>query len=240
MFHFSPRVLVQSSIACVCFLAASSQVQAQALLANTSINSNPSSKSAWHDTVPGKRISAKVHDGTLTIDGMIAKMQLNYDIDNASYMYFFVPGVGTAVVSLSPLADSVKVKNAFDGSKLAFTANGHSFELTSQEDLLGKSDAYVHLDASTVALARMPQMGFGKTLQPPYAWPLSSAPSADKQAHLVVPPSVPANMLPAIKAPKSDAHSTPSATPAPAPVVAAAPATASAPQPIAPQSAQQQ
>jgi hypothetical protein len=233
---------VQSSIACVCFLAASSQVQAQAILANPSINSNPSSKTAWHDTVPDKLISAKVHDGMLTVDGMVAKVQLNYDIDNASYMYFFVPGVGTAVISLSPLADSVKVKNAFDGSKLAFTANGHSFELTSEGDLLGKdkSDAYVHFDGSTVALARTPRMGFGKTLQPPYAWPLSTVPTADKEAHLIAPPAIPASMLPAMKAPKADAQPTASGSPAPAPAASPAPATAAEPQPVAPQAAQQQ
>jgi len=241
MFHFSPRVLVQSSIACVCFLAASSQVQAQAILANPSLNANPSSKSAWHDTVPNKLISAKVHDGTLTIDGMIAKMELNYDIDHASYMYFFVPGVGTAVVSLSPMPDSVKVKNAFDGSTLAFTAAGHSFELTSQEELLGKNDAYVRFDASTIALARTPRMGFGKTLQSPYAWPLSTGPEVDKHAHLVIPPALPSSMMPAVKAPK-DAKASPSAAPTTAaPAAPPATATASVAQPaVAPQSAQQQ
>jgi hypothetical protein len=231
---------VQSSIACVCFLAASSQIQAQALLANSSTNSNPSSKSAWHDSVPDKLISAKVHDGILTVDGMIAKVQLNYDIDDASYMYFFVPGVGTAVVSLSPLPDSVKVKNAFDGSKLAFTADGHSFELTAQGDILNrdKSDVYVHFDGSTVALARSPRMGFGKTLQPPYSWPLSTAPAVDKQAHLVEPPAVPASMMPAMK-PAKDAKSKPSAAPASAPLVSPPPATVSAMQPPPPPAAQQ-
>jgi hypothetical protein len=112
-------------------------------------------------------------------------------------MYFFVPGVGTAVLSLSPLPDSIKVKNAFDGSNMSFTVNGHIFELASQGDILGggKTDAYVHLDGATVALSRTPHMGFGTTLQPPYVWPLSQAPSDDKRAGLVAPPALPANMV---------------------------------------------
>jgi hypothetical protein len=176
----------------------------------------------------------------LTVDGMIAKVQLNYDISGASYMYFFVPGVGTAVVSLSPMSDSVKVKNAFDGTKLTFTANGHSFELASQEDLVGKTDAYVHFDTSTVALGRTPRMGFGKTLQPPYTWPLSIAPSLDKQAHLVVPPSVPASMMPAIKAPKDAAQPAASSVPASAKAATQAQTSPSTEQLVASQTAQQQ
>jgi hypothetical protein len=197
MFHFSPRVFVQSTIAGACLLAASCQVQAQQLLANPSITNNHGNTSSAREVVPSKRISGSVRDGVLTIDGMIAKMQLNYSMENTSYMYFFVPGVGTAVLSLSPLPDSVKVKNAFDGSSMSFTVNGHSFELSSQGDIFGggKTDAYVHLDGATVALARTPRMGFGTTLQPPYVWPLSQLPNDDKHAGLVAPPALPANLV---------------------------------------------
>jgi hypothetical protein len=230
---------VQSSVACICFLAASSQIQAQALVANSSINSNPSSKSAWHDTLPSKLISARVDDGVLTIDGMIAKMQLNYDIDKASYMYFFVPGVGTAVVSLSPMSDSIKVKNVFDGSTLSFTFDGHSIELTSKGDILGsgKSDAYIHFDGSTVAIARTPRMGFGKTLQSPYVWPVSSMSADEKQSHLVDPPALPANMT---QAPAPVDKPTKSAAAAPVKKTTPATATASVNQPAPPQAGQQQ
>ena len=86
--------------------------------------------------MPDHLISARVRDGVLTIDGMVAKVQLNYDIQRTGYMYFFVPGVGTAVVSMAPLADGVKVPDAFDGEKLAFTVDGHSVELSNDGNSL--------------------------------------------------------------------------------------------------------
>jgi hypothetical protein len=210
MFHFSPSRFVQYTIAGACLLAAASQVQAQAILA-TSTTSTTQNKQAWHDTIPAKLISAKVTDGILVIDGMVVKVKLNYSIDKAGYMYFFVPGTGTAVVSLSPMGDSFKVKNAFDGDKLTFTAEGHQFELTSKDGLGGKNDVYVHFDRSTMAIARTPRFGFGDTTQAPYEWPASKASAMDKEAHLVQPPALPASALPQIE----DKTSTISGKPAP-------------------------
>jgi len=223
MFHFSPRAFVQLTIAGACILAASSQSQAQAILATTSSTSNSSTanKASWNDTVPGKLISAKVNDGIFAIDGMVVKVKLNYRIDKAGYMYFFVPGMGTAIVSISPMPDSFKVKNAFDGNKLTFTAEGHRFELTSKDEIAGKNDAYIHFDHSTVALARTPRMGFGDTTQAPYEWPASRPSPMDKEAHLVQPPALPASALPKIE----DPTATISGKPAPAAAPAAATAT---------------
>jgi hypothetical protein len=216
MFHFSPRVFVQLSIAGACFLAASSQVQAQTILAtsttSTSTTANRVSRASWNDAVPSKLINAKVNDGILSIDGMIVKVKLNYRIDKVGYMYFFVPGTGTAVVSLSPMPDSFKVKNAFDGSKLAFTAEGHRFELTSKDDITGKNDAYVHFDQTTLALARTPKMGFGDTTEAPYEWPASKPSPMDKEAHLVQPPPLPASALPKIEDPKATISGKPAPT----------------------------
>jgi hypothetical protein len=225
MFHFSPRAFVQLTIAGACFLAASSQTQAQTILAtsttSTSSIANKAQKPSWNDTVPGKLINAKVNDGVLSIDGMVVKVKLNYRIDKVGYMYFFVPGTGTAVVSLSPMPDSVKIKNAFDGSRLAFTSEGHRFELTSTGEIAGKSDVYVHFDNSTVALARTPRMGFGDTTQAPYEWPASRPSAMDKEAHLVQPPPLPASALPKVE----DPTATISGKPAPATPVATSTAT---------------
>jgi hypothetical protein len=150
--------------------------------------------------MPDKLISAQIHDGVLAIDGMIAKVQLNYELQHTGYMYFFVPGMGTAVVSLAPLADAVKVKNAFDRSKLTFAAGGHTFELTSRGNLLtkdrSKTDVYVRLDRSTTAVGRYPRMGFGNTTRPPYVWPLSGPAVKDRDAHFVTPPPLPPSVLP--------------------------------------------
>lgn len=215
MFHFSPRAFVQLTIAGACFLAAASQIQAQTILAtsttSTSNTSGKAIKASWNDSVPSKLINAKVNDGVLSIDGMVVKVKLNYRIEKAGYMYFFVPGTGTAIVSLSPMPDAFKVKNAFDGSKLIFTAQGHRFELTSSGEITGKNDAYIHFDQSTVALARTPRMGFGDSTQAPYEWPASRPSPMDKEAHLVQPPPLPASALPRIE----DATSTISGKPAP-------------------------
>jgi hypothetical protein len=200
MFHFSPRVFVQLSIAGAVMLGAATQVQAQAILATTSTSSKPSksNQKAWHDSMPSKVMSTQIHEGMFTIDGMVAKVKLNYTVEKVGYMYFFVPGMGTAIVSLSPMPDSIKVKDAFDGHKLSFTAAGHRFELTSTSELLGKYDAYVHFDASTTALARTPSFGFGNTMQSPYVWPLAKPASLDKEAHLVQPPPMPATAMPRV------------------------------------------
>jgi hypothetical protein len=162
-----------------------------------------SATTAAQDTMPKNLISARVRDGVLSIDGMVAKVQLNYDIQHTGYMYFFVPGVGTAVVSMDPLADGMKVPDAFDGEKLAFTVDGHSIELSNDGSSLlekrkSKADIYVRLDRSTVAISRYPRMGYGDTSAAPYVWPLSAAQTAskDKVDYVVTPPPVPKSMLP--------------------------------------------
>jgi hypothetical protein len=82
----------------------------------------------WHDTyVPAdKEINAKVVSGMLMVDGLVAKVHLNYDIQHADYMYFFVPGVGTAILSRADMYGSTKVADAFSGSSLSFSVAGHS------------------------------------------------------------------------------------------------------------------
>jgi hypothetical protein len=176
-----------------------------------SISSTPTSVKPWHETTldPDQLISAQVKSGVLVIDGLVAKVQLNYKINNAGYLYFFVPGFGTAIVSRVPMNNSLKVKNAFNGDKLTFAIGGHSFELTSATALLGgelnkkgngeKEDAYVWLDPRAYALDSFPMMGFGTTTQYPYTWPLSAPEAKDTYAHFVTPPPVPRSMLPRTK-----------------------------------------
>jgi len=158
---------------------------------------------AAQDTMPKNLISARVRDGVLTIDGMVAKVQLNYDIQHTGFMYFFIPGVGTAVVSMDPLTDGTRVPDAFDGEKLAFTVDGHSIELSNDGSSLlekrkGKADVYVRLDRSAVAISRYPRMGYGDTSAAPYVWPLSASQTASKEKvdYVVTPPPVPKSMLP--------------------------------------------
>lgn len=207
MSHFSPKTLTTLALVAVLSVAAASHAQAQAKLvpvSSTTPRSGDTQSTPWHDTMPDHLISARVRDGVLTVDGMVAKVQLNYDIDRSGYMYFFVPGVGTAVVSMAPIADGAKVADAFDGEKLAFAVDGHSIELSSEGNLLAKrkskakADVYVRLDRSTVAVSRTPQMGFGDTTEAPYVWPLSNPERASKEKveYVVTPPPMPKSVLP--------------------------------------------
>ena len=206
MYHFSPRVSIVLTLATAFPLAAACQEQVRSTPVSMSTtsrpsNSNLSSNARMQDSMPDRLISAQVRDGILTIDGMVAKVQLNYDIQRAGYMYFFVPGMGTAVVSRAPIADAEKVSNAFDGKTLTFVAGGHTFELTSKDSLLAKNrdkstDVYVRVDRSTVTAGRYPRMGFGDVADSPYAWPLSAPAERDREAHVVPPPPLPASVLP--------------------------------------------
>lgn len=208
MYHFSPRVSIMLTLAAVASVAGASQAQAQALATPVSMsmtssprNSTPSPNLSSHDGMPDRLISAQVRDGVLTIDGMVAKVQLNYDIQRAGYLYFFVPGMGTAVVSRAPIADATRVDNAFDGNTLTFVAGGHTFELTSKSSLLSKrrdqaSPVYVRVDRTSVAVGRYPRMGYGDIAESPYVWPLSAPEQRDREAHFVQPPPLPASVLP--------------------------------------------
>jgi len=195
--QFSTKVYSTLALVAALSVAIASQAQAPAKPVSASATT------ASQDTMPKSLISARVRDGVLTIDGMVAKVQLNYDIQHTGYMYFFVPGVGTAVVSLEPLADGTKVPDAFDGEKLAFTVDGHSVELSNEGTSLldkrkSKADVYVRLDRSTVAISRYPRMGYGDTAAAPYVWPLSGPQPANKEKveYAVTPPPVPKSMLP--------------------------------------------
>ena len=206
MYHFSPRVSIVLTLATAFPLAAACQEQVRSTPVSMSTtsrpsNSNLSSNARMQDSMPDRLISAQVRDGILTIDGMVAKVQLNYDIQRVGYLYFFVPGMGTAVVSRAPIADAEKVSNAFDGKTLTFVAGGHTFELTSKDSLLAKNrdrstDVYVRVDRSTVTAGRYPRMGFGDVADSPYAWPLSAPAERDREAHVVPPPPLPASVLP--------------------------------------------
>jgi hypothetical protein len=206
MYHFSPRVSIVLTLATALPLAAACQEQMRTTPVSMSTTSSPSnstvsSNARLHDGLPDRLITAQVREGILTIDGMVAKVQLNYDIQRAGYLYFFVPGMGTAVVSRAPIADAERVANAFDGKTLTFVAGGHTFELSSKDSLLAKNkgkstDVYVRVDRSAMAVGRYPRMGFGDVADSPYVWPLSAPAERDREAHVVPPPPLPTSVLP--------------------------------------------
>ncbi|MFP5233604.1 MAG: hypothetical protein ACLGQX_13405 [Acidobacteriota bacterium] len=198
--RISPRFISSRLCMALALLAAASVLGARQAPAQAAAPTRH--RQAWHNTLPSRLISAQVSDGVLTVDGMVGKIDLNYLIDHAGFLYFFEPGVGTAVVSLSPLAGSEKIPNGIAGARLAFTVEGHSFELSDAKPLLSrhknkqKADIYVRLDTSTVALSRFPQMGYGNTTESPYVWPLSAPEPVTSVKYAVTPPPMPSSVLP--------------------------------------------
>ena len=145
-----------------------------------------------------KLIYARVRDGVYSVDGMVAKIRLNYDVQGAHYMYLFVPGVGTAVLSVAPDADAIATPATLHTNELSFTVDEHRFILTgvALESDKGQPPAhlYVRLDRSAWRLSRLPMVGFGSRAQMPYEWP-GALPQEHAEESFAVPP-MPASLLP--------------------------------------------
>lgn len=164
-------------------------------------------------TVPGHArrgdndlIFGRVRDGVYTVDGMVAKVKMNYDVDGAKFLYMFVPGVGTAVVSLSAAPDVVSSQAVLKGNDLTFDAGSHHFKLTGVALATDKGSVpehlYVRLDGAAWGLNRRPMLGYGNVAALPYVWPAalpeSSAARLSEESRLA--PPVPAALLPSTKA----------------------------------------
>jgi hypothetical protein len=139
-----------------------------------------------------KIVSASISRGTLTIDGMTGKAALNYEIKDLKYIYFYVPGIGTTVVSNTPFPAAVEQKKAFDDKTLTITVREHTVQLTSEKSILGKTpqSAFVLVDKSFLVPAKFPVMGYGPIRVAPYAWP-GSKKNEDLNGALDAPPLPP-------------------------------------------------
>jgi hypothetical protein len=198
--------ILAASIAAMACTANAQSFAGPGASATTSLSAIPTSASplGQHKPVADKPISTEIRDGVLSVDGLVVKVQLNYDIKDARCLYFFVPGAGTAIVSLVEIPDSTLEKTAFHGSTLKFQAGGHDIQLTSANPLLGgtknKTDVYVKLDETSASIARYPMMGYGASGHAPYAWPAAIAQSkgviADRDT--VQAPPLPRDLLPRI------------------------------------------
>ena len=51
---------------------------------------------------PPKMTPVTIARGTFTVDGMIGKAELNYNIPDLKFIYLYAPGIGTLVVSNEP------------------------------------------------------------------------------------------------------------------------------------------
>lgn len=149
-----------------------------------------------------KLLYGRVRDGVYTVDGMVAKVQLNYDVNGARFVYMFVPGIGTAVIAATADPDAVTAQAKLTDNELRFSVGDHHFRLTGVALANSKGHVpehlYVKLDRSAWQLNRHPMLGFGNSAQMPYQWPgalaVNSA-SAQPQDSPIVPP-VPVSLLP--------------------------------------------
>jgi len=147
---------------------------------------------------PPKTVSVSINRGTLTVDGMTGKAALNYEIKDLKYFYFYVPGIGTTVVSNDPFPGAVEQKHAFDDKTLTVTVGEHVLQLSSDNRLLGKTpeSAFVLVDKSFSVPTKFPVMGYGPIRVAPYAWPGSKNNEESKGA--VEAPPLPADLRPAL------------------------------------------
>jgi hypothetical protein len=138
---------------------------------------------------PPKVVSVSISRGTLTVDGMTGKAALNYEIKDLKYIYFYVPGIGTTVVSNAPFPGAVEQKKAFDDKTLTITVGEHTVQLSSEKSVLGKNpeSAFVLVDKSFVVPTKFPVVGYGPIRVAPYAWP-GSKKNEDLKGAVEAPP----------------------------------------------------
>lgn len=146
-----------------------------------------------------KMTPVSISRGTFTVDGMIGKAELNYDIPDFKYIYMYAPGIGTLVVSNEPFPAAKEQKNAFNDKTLTVTTGDHKLEIGSDKRLLGKKpeSAYVLLDRGFKLPSKYPVVGYGKVLKAPYSWPGGRLNEALAGA-FVEPPPTPANLKPTL------------------------------------------
>ncbi len=149
---------------------------------------------------PPKTVAVSISRGTLTVDGLTGKAALNYEIRDLKYIYFYVPGIGTTVVSNDPFPGAVEQKHAFDDKTLTVTVGEHVLQLSSDNRLLGKApeSAFVLVDKSFSVTTKFPVMGYGPIRVAPYAWPGSKSNEYVKSESAVEAPPLPKDLRPTL------------------------------------------
>ena len=155
-------------------------------------------KAAPGERKPPKTVAVSISHGILTVDGLTGKAALNYEIKDLKYIYFYVPGIGTTVVSNDPFPGAVEQKHAFDDKTLTVTVGEHVVQLSSDNRLLGKTpeSAFVLVDKYFTVPTKFPVMGYGPIRVAPYAWPGSKV-NQDAKGVVEAPP-LPADLRPTL------------------------------------------
>ncbi len=137
--------------------------------------------------------------GTFTVDGMIGKAELNYNIADLKFIYLYAPGIGTLVVSNHPFMGAKEEKSAFNQKTLTVTTGDHTLQVASDNLILGKKplSAFVLVDRDFHLPTPYPVMGYGGLLKQPYVWP-GSHENAELKGAFVKPPPIPVNLQPVL------------------------------------------
>jgi hypothetical protein len=144
---------------------------------------------------PLKLTPLTIVHGVLTVDGWTAKADLNYAISDIKFLYVWVPGTGTFVISNKEFPGSAEMKDGFDGTMLTVTADKHKVQVISDQPLLQKKkeSAFVWLDRGYKDSARAPRLGYGDKPVGPYIYPGALVNTSSQDAE-----QIPASMRPAI------------------------------------------
>lgn len=141
-----------------------------------------------------KRVPLTVQNGTLSIDGLIARARLNYDIPSYLYLYISIPGYGTIITSPVHFPYSTEAKDALDGSMLSFkTSDDHFIELASEKSLSGhgKRSIFYAVDHGYQQPGRYPTIGYGTLSKAPYVWPGAIPMTEEQKRRIAVGPELP-------------------------------------------------
>jgi hypothetical protein len=148
---------------------------------------------------PAKMTPVTISRGTFTVDGIVGKAELNYDIPDLKYIYLFVPGIGVTVISNEAFPGAKAYPDAFNGSTLTVKSDEHALQISSDKPLLKDKKpqvAYVLVDRDFRLPSRYPVVGYGTVTKPPYQWPGSKV--NGELAGTIAAPPVPVNLRPTI------------------------------------------
>ncbi len=113
----------------------------------------------------------RVQSGVLTVDGLTVKTAVDLQISRFHYLYIYVPGSGTAVISEQPFAGAREQKAAFRGNTLTVFAGDRRLQLTAAKRLRGTRSAFVRFDRGIGPGTRVPAVSFGDAAMVPAIWP---------------------------------------------------------------------
>lgn len=125
-----------------------------------------------------KVVRVTMEHGAFTVDGIVGKVQLNYDIGEMHFLYLYVPDTGVTIVSPNPFPGATRQRGAFRGNMLIVKTEEHALAVSSTEPFFGKRpvDAYVMVDRGFLMPgAKFPVFGYGSTARAPYVWPGSKS-----------------------------------------------------------------